>query len=666
MNFGDLSAVLARAVKGVSSIGEMDEEDTERQKAAFEEVQEAARERLLPLAHLYTAYLLDGSIDPGSYRSCFAHFGLGKSADDLAKSHLTALWESIESYSDYHQFFHWFIEFPDVFGPGAAGGFSATIGNPPWDTVLVNSQEFFSNYDVEFRQYGKQEANKKAALLMSQNPAIKLKWDLYCDLIGKQSIYFREPLAYRAAGSGHINTYSLFLERSFRLLQNGGYVGAIVPSGIYTDHGCIALRELLFSRSKIGFLYCFENRWPAVFGAVHQSFKFILIGAEKGGKTEDFKCAFMQHDPERLSEIEANALKMTVEEVRKFSPESLSVMEFNSQDAPDITAKIYGEWPLLGTTVANQWNVKAHRKLNMTDDSHLFLSSSTPYPLYEGKMIWLFDSGFEQPKYWLDSDQMEDALGGRAWEGRKYRLGFRDVAANTNERTLVASIIPCTWSGHTITVVRPYDHIKAPGAPNEKESIWLNALLGSFCLDFVIRQKVTNHISHFYLYTLPVPRTNGRTLQDFFFPLIARVLRLLSDNPLFKELWESVFDPNWQSSDFWYPPSGNLDYGPAHEQEIRRNLAASARELTAEWGPHCGVHDRLPDRRDTGDRAQLRAEIDAYVAHLYGLSRVDFAYILDTFPVLRRKEEAAFGEFVSKRKCLEEYDRIGQVLGRKC
>jgi len=72
--------------------------------------------------------------------------------------------------------------------------------------------------------------------------------------------------------------------------------------------------------------------------------------------------------------------------------------------------------------------------------------------------------------------------------------------------------------------------------------------------------------------------------------------------------------------------------------------------------------DRLPDRRDTGDRAQLRAEIDAYVAHLYGLSRDDFAYILDTFPVLRKKEEKAFGEFMSKRKSLEEYDRLTLIV----
>ena len=105
-----------------------------------------------------------------------------------------------------------------------------------------------------------------------------------------------------------------------------------------------------------------------------------------------------------------------------------------------------------------------------------------------------------------------------------------------------------------------------------------------------------------------------------------------------------------------------MDYGPANEQKIRQRLAESAKSLTPEWTAECGVHDRLPDRRDTGDRAQLRAEIDAYVAHLYGLSRDDFSYILDTFPGHKKKDEKAFGEFMSKRKCLEEYDRLVPIL----
>lgn len=74
------------------------------------------------------------------------------------------------------------------------------------------------------------------------------------------------------------------------------------------------------------------------------------------------------------------------------------------------------------------------------------------------------------------------------------------------------------------------------------------------------------------------------------------------------------------------------------------------------------ARDWTTDRRDMGDRAQLRAEIDAYVSHLYGLKREDLEFILDTFPVLRSKEEKIFGEYMTKRKCLEEYDRIAKVL----
>ena len=167
-----------------------------------------------------------------------------------------------------------------------------------------------------------------------------------------------------------------------------------------------------------------------------------------------------------------------------------------------------------------------------------------------------------------------------------------------------------------------------------------------------------------FVYTLPVPRLGAGSTEDnlFFKPIVGRAARLICTTEEYGELWKEVFTEDWKNHNFWYPKLSISDYGPAHEQEIRRRLRAEAKNLTPEWGPHCGVHDRLPDRRDTGDRAQLRAEIDAYVAHLYGLSRDDFAYILDTFPVLKKKEEKAFGEFMSKRKCLEEFDRIANIL----
>ena len=107
----------------------------------------------------------------------------------------------------------------------------------------------------------------------------------------------------------------------------------------------------------------------------------------------------------------------------------------------------------LGKEIEGTWNVRFRSELHMTNDSHLFKTAPTDYPLYEGKMIWHFDSEFETPRYWLDKEEVETALGENAWEGKHYRVGFRDIAASTNERTLVVTLVPPNWIGNTLPTV---------------------------------------------------------------------------------------------------------------------------------------------------------------------------------------------------------------------
>jgi hypothetical protein len=662
-DYNDLSVTLSNVACRVAAIQQIDEDDTDSQKAALDEAVDAVF-FLRPLADLFTAYLMDTDIQPEDYKEIFERLAKGQSVAGTLNPTLATTLESVEAYRYWHHFFHWPLEFPDVFGPDAVGGFSATVGNPPWDIVKPNSQEFFLDYDPAFRSYKKQEANRASERLMAENPAIAKKWKQYCDGFTEQSAFFKEPLNYSALGKGDINTFKLFLEQFFTILNDKGRMGIVVPSGLYTDQGCQPLRERFFYESKIDFLYGFENRWPTVFSAVDGRFKFITFGTQKGGQTDRFKCAFMEHDPERLPLIDANVLKMSVKQVKKFSPETLSVMEFKSQRDIDVTAKIYGDWPLLGENLKGTWNVKFRSELHMTNDSHLFRTTETDCPLYEGKMIWLFDAAFEQPRYWLDRNEAEKSLGENAWEGKHYRVGFRDIAASTNERTLVSTIIPKCFHGNKIPTVSPANNTDNYTGPNISEALWLTSALSSFCIDFLIRQKVSTTLNYFYVYSLPIPKKFNNPIQLSALEAVrARTTRLICVAQAFSDLWEAIFERTWQSSEFWYPSSAPIEkYGPAHEQEIRKRLRDEAKNLTPEWGLHCGVHDRLPDRRDTGDRAQLRAEIDAYVAHLYGLSRDDFAYILDTFPVLKKKEEKAFGEFMSKRKCLEEYDRLKPLV----
>ena len=651
-DYNDLSSVLAEAAQGIASITQIDEDDTDTQKAVLDEALEATSS-LRPLADLHTAYLMDPTISVANYKEIFERLARGISVADTLNPVLAEILESVGAYRDRHNFYHWPLEFPDVFGPDAAGGFSATVGNPPWDIVKPNSQEFFSDYDPKFRSYKKQEANRVSKKLMAENPAIAEKWEECCDGFAEQSAYFKEPLNYSALGKGDINTFKLFLEQFFTVLNDGGRLGIVMPSGIYNDQGCQPLRERFFDQSLIEFLYCFENRWPTVFSAVDGRFKFVTFGTQKGGKTDRFKCAFMEHDPELLPVIDANALRMSVKQVKKFSPDTLSVMEFKSQRDVDVTTKIYGDWPLLGEKLEDTWNVKFNTELHMTNDSHLFVdpedvTNTHEYEwLWEGKQIWLLSDGFAEPVRLVSANDIAELR-----SVRFTRVAYRALAASTNERTLVATVIPPGAPvGHSINV--------CPLKP--EECCFLSAVMTGFVVDWIIRNKVTTNLTMFYLYQLPIAR---KTVNELFEQSItARTARLIFGNGKFIHVWESVFCKDWQSPEFWYPPSAPIDtYGPAHEQEIRRRLRDEAKNLTPEWGPHCGVHDRLPDRRDTGDRAQLRAEIDAYVAHLYGLSRDDFAYILDTFPVLKKKEMKAFGEFMSKRKCLEEYDRIKIIM----
>ncbi len=671
-NYDDLSATLAEAAKGVSSITQIDEDDTDAQKAILDKVRETAA-NLRRLSDLYTVYLMDSTMSADDYKSLFEFTAKGKLITNSLNPNLNLILESVGDYKNWHRFYHWPLEFPDVFGQNAEGGFSATVGNPPWDIIKPNSQEFFLDYDPKFRSYKKQEANKVSKKLMADNPAIAEKWEEYCDGFVEQSAYFREPMCYSALGKGDINTFKLFLEQFFTVLHDGGRMGILVPSGLYTDQGCQPLRGRFFNSSQIEFLYCFENRWPTIFTAVDGRFKFVTFGTKKGRKTDRFKCAFMEHDPERLPAIDTNALKMSVKQVKKFSPSSLTIMEFNSQRDIEIMTSIYNEQPLLGEKLNDCWNVKLRMgDYHLTNDSHKFdkiesilgnmpsdpvdllfeLSKHNHYPVYEGKNCWFYDSNASLPTL---------CVGEKHTDGIAFhmpRVGFRRIAASTNERTLIPCIIPrhslCTYG-----IIFADDNAEVP--LTFKERLFYVGVLGSFVLDFVIRFQISTSISNSNGYSLPVLRdhTNNSGPKA----IVSRICRLITTNGEFSDIWNSSFESNWNSPNFWYPPSAPIDtYGPAHEQDIRKRLRHEAKNLTYEWDPHCGVRDRLPNRRDTGDRAQLRAEIDAYVAHLYGLSRDDFSYILDTFPVLKKKEKKAFGEFMSKRKCLEEYDRLTPII----
>ncbi|WP_448560440.1 Eco57I restriction-modification methylase domain-containing protein [Trichothermofontia sp.] len=169
-----------------------------------------------------------------------------------------------------------------------------------------------------------------------QDPEIEEAWLNYCSQFPHVSQYFKKADHYKNQRSEiggksvarKVNLYFLFTEQCFNMLRDGGQCGIVISSGIYTDLGTKQLREMLFSKTRITGLFCFENR-RSIFEGVDSRFKFVVLTFEKGGSTASFPVRFMRHEVTELANFPApDDIRLDVELIRKLSPDSLSIMEF--------------------------------------------------------------------------------------------------------------------------------------------------------------------------------------------------------------------------------------------------------------------------------------------------------------------------------------------------
>ena len=231
----------------------------------------------------------------------------------------------IEQVAGNTKFFHWELEYPDVFTPQRSG-FDAMIGNPPWDVMKPNSQEFFTEFDPLYRTYDKQAALRRQKELIESVPVTADQWDQYnagfkalanwaknvaepFDMTlarGKEGTALTQLWAkhrsqfvsyavadhpFRLQGSADLNSYKMFTEFFWMLLKPDGRLGIILPTGIYSDFGTKDLREEFLYRGRLDFLYAFQNE-KRVFSAAHHAFKQVALVAAKGGQTEVFQTRF--------------------------------------------------------------------------------------------------------------------------------------------------------------------------------------------------------------------------------------------------------------------------------------------------------------------------------------------------------------------------------------
>jgi hypothetical protein len=398
-------------------------------------------------------------------------------------AHVSApLRDAAEVTAGRERFFHWPLEFPEVFyapdgQPLAHPGFDVVVGNPPWEMLRGDA--------------GTGDERRAAAHASSQ-------------LIR----FARGSGVYTLQGDGHANLFQLFVERSLSLVRRGGRVGLLLPSGFATDHGCAALRRQLLDRTGVDAWVSVENR-DALF-PIHRGLKFVLLCASAAGSTAALpfrsgvrSAEALDRMPDRGPDPEAVAIPRTV--LERLSGPQTAIPEIRSGEDLALVARLTFAHPALGD--ADGWNVRFGRELNATEDRRHFVERLLPaeaggqkrlYPIVEGKQIQPFAVDVSASRLAVPA-----VVAGRLLDPERTfgcaRLAYRDVSSATNRLTLIAAILPAgVVTTHTLFC------LKDP--PDVASQRVLCGLLNSFVANYLVRLRVTTHVTTTIVDRLPVPR----------------------------------------------------------------------------------------------------------------------------------------------------------------
>ncbi|WP_227357298.1 Eco57I restriction-modification methylase domain-containing protein [Haladaptatus salinisoli] len=568
--------------------------------------------------------------------------------------------------------FNWVLEFAEVY---ADGGFDVIVGNPPWDRITPQRDDYFTRFDPEFRTLLPKAKQARQEKLLG-TPEIKQGWEEYKRNVEIQAEYFNNAEDYelqRPTVAGRTQATendlsALFLERVFQIARDDGYVSQVLPGAVFNGSSTKDLRLHLLDETEIESLVTFENK--GIFPEIDNRYNFGVLVFENKGTTSELKGIFQQHDVDVLQEFDERALSIPRRVLREYSPEAAIFPYVNSQQEVEILNRIL-QYPSISEQIDTEWYVEPYRELDRGNDVDRFVESEDrgDYPVLGGSNIYqfMYDPTFldnlEGPKFWsVDESSDPDLSAKRRIRGRnlpklkrslyeafdgsgsqigfvndllekhrgeplseadvlldctEYRIVYRDIARATDERTLIASVLPRGVVCHDkAPQLRPYqispDKSDLSESPlhgvyervySDKELFVAVGLLNSLPFDFLMRTKIDSTVVFYKLKESQAPRlTKG---------------------------------------DEWF------DY-----------ISTRAAQLNCYGEEFEDMRDRLGGIEpvtEMSERREVQTELDAAAFHAYGLDREQTAFVLNDFHRVQnpRLMDDAYFEMV-----LEKYDDL--------
>jgi uncharacterized protein (DUF433 family) len=586
-----------------------------------------------------------------------------------------------------NKFFHWPLEFPDVF---EQGGFDVILGNPPWERIKLQQQEFFATRNPEIANASNASARTRMiAALPQSDPALFLEYKYAVHQAEATGKFLRESGRYKLTAVGDINTYSTFAELASSLINSKGSAGIIVPTGIATDESNKAFFGSLIENNALVSLFDFENR-EKIFKDVDSRYKFSLLtvsGNDIGNQKARF--GFFLTKVEDLTD-KMRVFNLSKDDLVRLNPNTKTCPVFRTSYDADLSKRIFNKVGVFVNDISkqNDWGAYYIRLVDLGDHQkeiemiHLRDESTYPIPVYEAKLFWQMDhrhstfagqsnsdieSGssrnFTSPekedsantiavRYYAKRDLYDDLNNKYPDYKNDYYIVWRDISNSTNERTSIASVIPRLLASRSCPGI---------GFQADQQGLLLLGNLNSIVYDYFVRQKISGiHFNWGLLKQTPI-----LSPADYSEKIKVRIAMLSF------ELAYTAWDLKLFADDIWRASSADL------KQAIQKQFSENKIQTGGhQWNPPqwCVINESgcpLPPFKWSDDRRNfIKAELDAQYAMLYDLNKEELRYILDpqevygenfpgeTFRVLKEKEIRHLGEYRTMRLVLEAWDRL--------